>query len=90
MTLRPAGTAVGDWFTVILANAGVVIALVLSWIWANASPHGELMSGINTGVAVLFGFHSISETVRMCQTDWTVMWRQAGDTRDASRAGRAA
>ena len=91
MQRQPGYPAVGDWFTVILANAGVVIALVLSWIWADASPHGELMSGIITGIAVLFGFHSISETVRMCQTDWTAMWRQAaGDTRDASRTGRAA
>jgi hypothetical protein len=88
---QPGYPALGDWLTVCLANAGVVLALVLAWSWADASPHGELMSGIVTGVSVLFGFHSISETVRMGQTDWTSLWRRAdGDTRDASRAGRAA
>ncbi len=88
---QPGYPAVGDWLTVCLANAGVVMALVLAWAWADSSPRGELMSGIVTGAAVLFGFHSISETVRMGQTDWAGMWRQtSGDSRDASRTGRAA
>jgi hypothetical protein len=88
---QPGYPALGDWLTVCLANLGVVIALVLAWLWADASPRGELMAGIVTAVAVLFGFHSISETVRMGQTDWIALWRRAdGDTRDASRTGRAA
>ena len=88
---RPGAPEAGDWLTTCLANAIVLVALVLAWTWADASPRGELMSGIVTGVAVLFGAHSISETVRMGQTDWTAAWRQAGrDTSDASRADRAA
>ncbi len=88
---QPGYPAVGDWLAVCLANSGAVLALVLAWIWSGASARGELMSGIVTGVAVLFGFHSISETVRMTQTDWTAMWRQpSADPRESSRAGRAA
>ncbi len=74
---QPAWPAAGDWLTVCLANGGVVVALVLSWLWAEGTPRGELMAGIVTGVAVLFGFHSISETVRMSQTDWAALWRQS-------------
>ncbi len=88
---QPGNVAMGDWLTVCLANAGVVMALVLAWAWADASPHGQLMAGIVTGTAVLFGFHSVSETVRMGQTDWAGMWHQAdGSPRNASRIGRAA
>ncbi len=85
---QPGYAAAGDWLSVCLANAGVVLALVLAWMWADASPRGELMAGIVTGISVLFGFHSISETVRMSQTDWPAMWRQT--TGDAARASRAA
>ncbi len=85
---QPGYPGAGDWLTVCLANAGVVAALVLAWLWSGDSPRGELMSGIVTAVAVLFGFHSISETVRMGQADWPAMWRQAGG--DEARASRAA
>jgi hypothetical protein len=88
---RPGYPAMGDWLAVCLANAGVAMALVLAWTWAEASPRGDLMAGIVTAAAALFGFHSISETVRMSQTDWAGLWRQAaGDTKDALRTGRAA
>ncbi len=88
---QPGYPSVGDWLTVCLANAGVVLSLVFAWMFADGVPRGDLMAGIVTGGGVLFGFHSISETIRMGQTDWTSMWRQvSADLKDASRAGRAA
>jgi predicted membrane-bound mannosyltransferase len=83
--------SVGDWLTVSLANAGMVLALILSWMYAPGVPRGDLMAGIVTAGAVLFGFHSISETMRMGQADWPAMWRHVNaDLKDASRTGRAA
>jgi hypothetical protein len=88
---QPGFPTVGDWLTACLANAGVVLALVFAWVYAAGAPRGDLMAGIVTGGGVLFGFHSISETMRLVQTDWTTMWRQVNaDMKDASRAGRAA
>ncbi len=88
---QPGYRAAGDWLTVCLANAGVILALMLGWMYAGAAARGDLMAGIATGCGVLFGFHSVSETVRMGQTDWTAMWRQvSGDLKEAPRAGRAA
>jgi len=85
---QPSYRAAGDWLTVCLANAGVVVALMLAWLYADAAPRGDLMAGIVTGCGVIFGFHSISQTIAMWQTDWSVMWRQASDPH--SRTERAA
>jgi hypothetical protein len=82
---------VGDWATVCLANAGVVLSLILAWLYAGGETRGDLMAGVVTAAAVLFGFHSISETVRMGQTTWTALWRQVNnESKDAARFGRAA
>jgi len=75
---QPGYRTVGDWVTLTLANAGVVLALILAWVFAGGVARGDLMAGIATACGVLFGFHSISETVRIAQTDGTAMWRQAG------------
>lgn len=86
---QPGFRPVGDWLTVCLANAGVLLALMLAWMYAGPVPRGDLMAGIATACGVLFGFHSISETVRIGQTDWSAMWRQAsGELKEAPRAGR--
>ena len=88
---QPGYTAIGDWVTVSLANAGVILALILAWMYAGPVQRGDLMAGIATACGVLFGFHSISETVRMGQTDWTAMWRKvSGELKEAPRAQRAA
>ncbi len=88
---RPGYRAAGDWVSLCLANAGVIVALMLAWMYAGPVPRGDLMAGIVTGCGVLFGFHSIAETLRMVQTDWTAMWRQVGgELKEAPRAQRAA
>src|SRR5262245_63944293 len=40
---------------------------------------GELMAAIVTACGGIFGFHSISQTLGMWQTDWHAMWRQVAD-----------
>ena len=88
---QPGYRAVGDWVTVCLANAGIVLTIMLAWMYAGPVARGDLMAGIATGCGVLFGFHSVSETVRMGQTDWTGMWRQVGgELKEVPRAPRAA
>jgi len=88
---QPGFRTVGDWLTVSLANAGVLLALILAWIYAGAAARGDLMAGIATACGVLFGYHSISETIRLVQTDWGAMWRQtSGDLKETSREKRVA
>jgi hypothetical protein len=88
---QPAYRATGDWLAVCLANAGVILALMFAWMYSAASARGDLMAGIATGCGVLFAFHSISETLRMVQTDCAAMWQQvSGDLKEAPRTGRAA
>lgn len=88
---QPGYRTVGDWVTVALSNAGVVLTLVLAWVYAGPAPRGDLMAGIATVCGVLFGYHSISETVRMSQTDWRASWRSvSGELKEAPREQRAA
>jgi len=82
---------VGDWLTVCLANIGILFCVMLSWMYASGAPRGDLMAGIATACGVVFAFHSISETIRMSQTNAVSMWRQAsGDLREVQRSGRSA
>jgi len=88
---QPGYRATGDWLIVCLANAGVILALMLAWMYSDGAARGDLMAGIATGCGVLFGFHSVSETVRMGQTDCAAMWRQvSGNLKEAPRTERAA
>jgi hypothetical protein len=88
---QPGYRATGDWLVVCVANAGVVLALMLAWMYSDAAARGDLMAGIATGCGVLFSFHSVSETVRMGQTDYRAMWRQvSGQLKEAPRGERAA
>ncbi len=34
-------------------DAGVVVALMLAWMYADAAPRGDLMAGIVTGCGVI-------------------------------------
>ena len=49
-----------------------------AWIFASATPKGELYAGIATGCAMAFLVHSISETTRLRQSDAAAFWRQVG------------
>lgn len=88
---QPAYRATGDWVTLCLANAGVVLALMLAWMYAGPVTRGDLMAGIVTGCGVVFAFHSTSEVIRSVQTDWPALWRSvSGELKEAPRTGRAA
>ena len=88
---QPGFRTVGDWLTLALANAGVVLALLLAWRFADSTPRGDLLAGIATGCGVLFGFHSIAQTLRMEQTDYTGLWSKVnGEPKGTARLGRAA
>jgi 4-hydroxybenzoate polyprenyltransferase len=72
-----------DWLSVCLANAVIAASVVLAWVYAGAEPRGDLMAGIVTGVGIAFGFHSVSETSRLHQTNAAAFWRQvSGGTHD--------
>lgn len=66
----------GDWVATTLANAFVVTAIVFSWLYASASPRGDLMAGVTTGLGLIFCFHSVTETGRLRQTDAAALWRR--------------
>jgi hypothetical protein len=87
----PGYSPVGDWLTVCLANAGVILAAMLAWMYAPGAVRGELMASITTACGILFGFHSVSETVRLGRTDSAGMWRQVGgELREVSRSSHSA
>jgi hypothetical protein len=82
----PGYKPVGDWLTVCLANVGILISVMLSWMYAAGTNRGDLMAEIVTACGVAFAFHSISETIRLGQTDGGAMWRQvSGELREAPR-----
>ena len=81
----------GGWISLGIANAVAIVALIFAWIYAGPVARGDLMAGIVTGCGVLFGYHSISETVKLEQTDWSARWRSvSGDLKEAPRTQRAA
>ncbi len=81
----------GDWLATSMANAAIVAAMALSWLYSGAAPRGELMAGIATGCGVIFAYHSISETTRLRQTGYATLWRQAtSDPKELRRTVRVA
>ena len=87
----PGYSPVGDWLTVCLANAGVLLSVLLAWMYAEGARRGDLMAGVTTACGVLFMFHSIAETVRLGRTDGGAMWRQvSGELREATPITRVA
>ena len=67
-----------DWLSTMLSNAVVVAAVIFSWMYSAAMPKGELYAMIATGCGVMFLFHSMSETMRMRQSDAATFWHQVG------------
>src|SRR5262245_10464238 len=53
---QPGFRTVGDWLTLTLANAGVVLALILAWVYAGGGSAGDRLRGMATTVAVVLGF----------------------------------
>ena len=85
----PGYSPVGDWLTVCLANAGVIVATLTAWLYSGSSPRGELMAAVISAFGVMFAFHSVSETLRLSRTDSTAMWRQVGgELREVPRTTR--
>ncbi len=81
---------VSDWLTTIVANAGMILTVMLAWMDASVTSRGDLMAGIVTACAVMFGFHSIYETVRMDAMRRGAAWRQvSGELREAERPRQA-
>jgi hypothetical protein len=74
-----------DWLATCLANAVVVMAVVFGWFFAAGTPRGDMMAGIVTGCGIAFGFHSVSETSRLRQTNPTAFWRQVGSNAHEER-----
>ena len=72
----PGFNPASDWLTTCLANAAVIVAIVFSWFFAAGVPRGDMMAGIVTGCGIAFGFHSVSETSRLRQTNPSAFWRQ--------------
>ena len=65
-----------DWVATLLVNAMVVAAVVFAWLYASASPRGDLMAGISTGCGIGFAVHSVAETARLRQANPGAFWRQ--------------
>lgn len=76
-----------DWIAASLANAVVLLAVALAWVYVDSKTKGELLAGIVTGCGVAFAFHSLTETSRMTRTNFAAVWRQgtAGTSKDARR-----
>ncbi len=74
---QPGYRPIGDWLIAILANVGNVLAVILAWMYASSASRGDLMAAIVTACGVIFGFHSVAETMRIMQTDSRSMWRRA-------------
>jgi len=67
-----------DWLVTLLANSLVAAAVVFAWVFASGMAKGELYAGVVTGCAMVFAFHSVTETTRLRQSDAAAFWRQIG------------
>lgn len=82
---------VGDWLTTLLANMGVVLTVMLAWMYSGTSPRGDLLAGIAAACGVVFAVHSVYETVSIGMTDSRAMWRQVGgELHETTRPRQAA
>ncbi len=86
----PGFNPAGDWAVAALANATVVAAMALSWLYAGGAARGDLMAGIATGLGLVFCFHSITETARLRQTNAAALWRQIAASHEERRGPRLA
>ena len=84
----PGSNSNSDWIATILANAVVLLAVSLAWVFVDSKSSGERLAGIVTGCGVAFAFHSLTETSRLTRTNFAAIWRQ-GTSKDARRARAA-
>jgi hypothetical protein len=80
----------GDWPLAILSNLLAVTGMVFAWLYSAGSPRGDLMAGFATGLGLVFGFHSITETARIRQTSTAALWRQVAANSEERRGPRLA
>ena len=90
LEVLPGVSSPGDWTLAILCNLLVVTAMVFAWLYSAGSPRGDLMAGFATGLGLVFGFHSITETVRIRQTNAAALWRQVAANTEERRGPRLA
>jgi ABC-type transport system involved in cytochrome c biogenesis permease subunit len=90
LEVLPGVSPPGDWVLAILCNLLVVTAMVFAWFYSGASPRGDLMAGFATGLGLVFGFHSITETARIRQTSTAALWRQVAANSEERRGPRLA
>lgn len=72
----PGFAPLGDWVFTCLANVVVLAAIILAWLFGAEAWRSELMAGMVTGCGIGFGFHSISETLRLTRGNVAALWRQ--------------
>lgn len=73
----PGALPSSEWVMACLSNALVACAVVFAWVYATPAARGELLAGVVTGLGVVFGFHSLSETASLQRTDDSALWRQS-------------
>jgi hypothetical protein len=77
-----------DWMPLTLSNLVTLVAVVMSWTFAETSPRGEFMAGFTTMTGVAFAVHSIMESMRTEQTVASAGWSQvSGALREVSSTG---
>ena len=67
-----------DWAPLALSNLISLTAIVLAWVFADASSRGELMGGFTTAAGVAFSVHSILESMRNAQIATAATWEKVG------------
>jgi hypothetical protein len=58
------GTSDTDWVPLALSNLLSLTAIVLAWVFAEASSRGELMGGFTTMAGIGFSVHSVVRNMR--------------------------
>jgi len=67
-----------DWGPLALSNLLSLTAIVLAWVFADASSRGELMGGFTTMAGIAFSVHSILESMHSAQIATATTWAQFG------------
>jgi hypothetical protein len=69
-----------DWGPLALSNLLALTAIVLAWVFAEASSRGELMGGFTTIAGIVFSVHSILGSMRNAQRANAESWGQLGSS----------
>jgi hypothetical protein len=78
LNARPNAPDRTDWMPLALSNLLTLTAILLSWVFAESSSRGELMSGFTTIAGIAFGVHSILESMRSAHLAHAANWTQLG------------